>query len=148
MIDIITRPLAAGERYVFCTDGVTRMMPDEELGELVQRYDAPEAALRETLEETAWDVRLTAFVGAYQWKAPAQPDGSEGRHYLRFGFAAEPVREHAGRALDTGIERALWMTPAELSDARARHRSPLVWQLVEDYLGGRRQPLSALRKLA
>ena len=106
------------------------------------------AARRETLEETGWDVEPTAFVGAYQWKAPAQPDGSEGRHYLRFGFAAEPVREHAGRALDTGIERALWMTPAELSDARARHRSPLVWQLVEDYLGGRRQPLSALRKLA
>jgi 8-oxo-dGTP pyrophosphatase MutT (NUDIX family) len=25
------------------------------------------AALRETLEETGWDVRLTAFIGAYQW---------------------------------------------------------------------------------
>lgn len=112
--------------------------PDESLAE---------AALRETLEETAWDVRLTAFVGAYQWQAPARPDGSEGRHYLRFAFAAEPVREHAGRTLDTGIERALWLTPEELSAARDRHRSPLVWQVVEDYLGGRRQPLSALRKL-
>ena len=28
-----------------------------------------DAALRETREETGWDVRLTAFVGAYQWKA-------------------------------------------------------------------------------
>ena len=101
-----------------------------------------EAALRETLEETAWDVRLTAFVGAYQWKAPETD-----RHYLRFAFAAEPVREHPERALDTGIVRAVWMTPGELADARARHRSPLVWQVVEDCLGGRRQPLSVLHKL-
>ena len=142
---------------VVVRDGRVLCVEERANGELVLNQPAghlepdealAEAALRETLEETGWDVRLTAFVGAYQWKAPAQPDGSEGRHYLRFGFAAEPVREHAGRALDTGIERALWMTPAELSDARARHRSPLVWQLVEDYLGGRRQPLSALRKLA
>ena len=27
------------------------------------------AALRETREETGWDVKLTGFVGAYQWKA-------------------------------------------------------------------------------
>ena len=101
-----------------------------------------EAALRETLEETAWDVRLTAFIGAYQWKAP-----ETSRHYLRFAFAAEPVREHAGRALDTGIVRAMWMTPDELSAAGNRHRSPLVWKVVEDFLGGRRQPLSMLHKL-
>lgn len=39
-----------------------------------------DAALRETLEETGWDVRLTAFIGAYQWKAPLQPDGSGEDH--------------------------------------------------------------------
>ena len=37
-----------------------------------------DAALRETREETGWEVRLTAFVGAYQWKAPLQADGSGG----------------------------------------------------------------------
>jgi len=125
-----------------------QLVINQPAGHLEPDESLADAALRETLEETAWDVRLTAFVGAYQWKAPPAPGQTEGRHYLRFGFAAEPVREHAGRALDTGILRALWMTPAELSDARARHRSPLVWQLVEDYLAGRRQPLSALRKLA
>ena len=101
-----------------------------------------EAALRETLEETAWDVRLTAFVGAYQWKAPETQ-----RHYLRFAFAAEPLRFHPDRPLDTGIVRALWLTPAELLDARERHRSPLVWEAVADCLGGRRQPLSVLRQV-
>ena len=53
-----------------------------------------EAALRETLEETGWRVRLTGFVGAYQWKSPDQSSGGGGRHYLRFAFAvaaSDPV---------------------------------------------------------
>jgi hypothetical protein len=33
-------------------------------------------------------------------------------------------------------------------DAQARHRSPLVWQVVADYLGGCRHPLSMLQHLA
>ena len=101
-----------------------------------------EAALRETLEETGWDVRLTAFVGAYQWKAPETD-----RHYLRFAFLAEPLRHHPERPLDTGIERALWLTPSELEAERARHRSPRVGRAVADALGGRRQPLSVLQQV-
>jgi 8-oxo-dGTP pyrophosphatase MutT (NUDIX family) len=101
-----------------------------------------EAALRETLEETGWDVRLTAFVGAYQWKAPETD-----RHYLRFAFLAEPLRHHPERALDAGIERALWLTPGELEAERHRHRSPLVWHAVADALGGRREPLSVLQQV-
>lgn len=106
-----------------------------------------DAALRETLEETGWDVRLTAFVGAYQWKAPASPDGAGGRHYLRFAFAAEPVRLHPERALDEGIVQALWMTPAQLQARAAQHRSPLVWQVVADYLGGRRHSLDLVQHM-
>lgn len=106
------------------------------------------AALRETREETGWSVRLTAFVGAYQWKAPVLADGSGGRHYLRFVFAAEPESHDAAQALDEGIVRATWMTPAELHDARARHRSPLVWQAVADHLAGCRHPLAMLQQLA
>ncbi|MBU8977931.1 MULTISPECIES: NUDIX hydrolase [unclassified Lysobacter] len=107
-----------------------------------------EAALRETREETGWDVRLTAFVGAYQWKAPLNPDGSGGRHYLRFAFAAEPVSHDPARPLDEGIVRALWMTPSELEAASARHRSPLVWRVAADFLGGRRHPLELTQHLA
>ena len=98
-----------------------------------------EAALRETLEETGWEVTLTAFIGAYQWKAPV-----DGRHFLRLAFAAEPLRHHPERTLDEGIVQALWLTPAELAAENARHRSPLVWRAVEDFLSGRRFPLQAL----
>lgn len=106
------------------------------------------AARRETLEETGWDVRVSAFVGAYQWKAPVAADGSGGRHFLRFAFAAEPVAHDPDRALDDGIIRALWMSPGELQACAARHRSPLVWQAAADYLAGRRYPLELVQALA
>lgn len=101
-----------------------------------------QAAVRETLEETGWQVQPTAFIGAYQWKA------DNGRHYLRFAFAADPVAHDPQRPLDTGIVRALWMTPAELEAAAPRWRSPLVWQVVADFLAGRRYPLDLLRQVA
>ena len=123
----------AGNGGLVINQPAGHLEPDESL---------PAAALRETLEETGWDVRLTAFIGAYQWKAP-----ETSRHYLRFAFLADVVAHHPERPLDTGIERALWMTPAELLDARERHRSPLVWQVVADALAGRRQPLSVLQQV-
>ena len=65
-----------------------------------------DAAVRETLEETGWTVELEAFVGAYQWTSPALADGSGGRSYLRFAFAARPIAHDPARRLDEGIERA------------------------------------------
>jgi 8-oxo-dGTP pyrophosphatase MutT (NUDIX family) len=106
------------------------------------------AALRETLEETGWHVRLTAFIGAYQWTAPDASAGGSGRHYLRMAFAADPVSHEADRQLDEGILQALWLSPAQLQAEAARHRSPLVWRVVEDYLGGRRFPLDCLNQLS
>ncbi len=110
-------------------------------GHLEPDESLQEAALRETREETGWEVRLTAFIGAYQWKAES------GRHYLRFAFAAEPLAHDPGLVLDAGIVQALWLTPTQLQDAQSRHRSPLVWQVVADYLAGRRSPLSTLQQL-
>lgn len=44
-VDVITRPLEVGDRVLFCTDGVTRMMPNSELGELLMKCDHPKAAV-------------------------------------------------------------------------------------------------------
>lgn len=97
------------------------------------------AALRETLEETAWEVRLSHFIGAYQWCSP-----DDGRQFLRFAFAAEPLRHHPDRSLDQGVERALWLDLAEFGQSRPRHRSPLVWRAVDDFLAGQRLPLDSV----
>jgi len=100
------------------------------------------AAVRETLEESGWTVRLSAFIGVYQWTA------ADGTAFLRFAFAADPVEHDPARPLDAGIVRALWMTPAELQASAARLRSPLVWEVVADYLGGQRHSLSLLKETA
>ena len=45
-VDVSTRTLGDGDRLLFCTDGVTRMVSDAELAELVVRHDDPDEALR------------------------------------------------------------------------------------------------------
>ena len=94
------------------------------------------ACTREAMEETAWCFTPTALVGIYQWPRP-QSDVS----YLRFAFAGELGTHQEDRALDTGIVRTVWMTPEEIRARADRHRSPLVWQCVADYLAGWRFPL-------
>jgi len=98
------------------------------------------ACAREALEETAWRFRPTALVGIYQWPRPRRDIT-----YLRFAFAGDLGEEVVGRALDQGILRAIWLTPAEIEASRARHRSPLIWQCVQDWLSGCRYPLDLIR---
>ncbi|KFL37995.1 NUDIX hydrolase [Arenimonas donghaensis] len=137
---------------VVVREGRLLMVEERVQGELVLNQPAGhlepdeslvEAARRETLEETGWEVELTAFIGAYQWTSPR-----DGKQFLRMAFAAEPRRHDPDRPLDEGIVRALWLTPAELAAESARHRSPLVWQVAEDFLAGRRLPLQALTQVA
>lgn len=123
-----------------------RLVLNQPAGHLEPHESLLEAAVRETLEETGWSVRLTAFVGAYQWTSPIEADGTGGRHYLRFAFAAEPLSHDPARRLDEGIERTIWMTPDELHDAGTRHRSPLVMRAVRDWLDGQRHPLSMVHQ--
>jgi 8-oxo-dGTP pyrophosphatase MutT (NUDIX family) len=117
-----------------------RLVLNQPAGHLEPDETLAEAALRETREETGWDVRLTGFVGAYQWKAPSL-GGNPGRHYLRFAFSADAVAHDPARRLDEGIVRAFWVPPSQLLADRERHRSPLVARAVEDFLAGRRHPL-------
>lgn len=102
---------------------------------------------RETLEETAHPFRPTALVGVYlsRFQRTSTSGGAaEDITYLRFAFCGELGEPEPGRALDTGIVRTLWMSPQEVRDSRARHRSPLVLQCMEDYLAGRRHPLELI----
>ena len=134
--------VADGDRYLMVEEEACgRLAYNQPAGHLEDGESLTAAALRETLEETGWEVAPTAFIGAYQWKAET------GRHYLRFAFAADPVRHLPERPLDDGIVQALWLSPRELDAQVQRHRSPLVGKVVEDYLGGSRHPLQLARSL-
>jgi ADP-ribose pyrophosphatase YjhB (NUDIX family) len=119
-----------------------KLVLNQPAGHLEPDESVLEAAVRETLEETAWKVEIQSFIGAYQWKA-----SETGRHYLRFAFAASPLQHFPDQALDDGIVQALWLTPDELKQQNQRHRSPLVWKVVEDFLAGQRFPLNALHHI-
>lgn len=117
-------------------DGIRLNQP---AGHLDEGESLIAACARETLEESAWGFAPTALIGVYQWKHP-QKDLT----YLRFAFAGKLGEFDAHRELDTGILRALWMTPDEIRESQARHRSPLILQCVQDHLSGRRFPLELI----
>jgi 8-oxo-dGTP pyrophosphatase MutT (NUDIX family) len=98
-----------------------------------------DAVVRETLEETGCVFTPTHLVGVYL--APA----SDGVTYLRFAFTGTVGEPDPARALDTGIVRTLWLTPAEITAEIARHRSPLLSRCVADHAVGLRYPLNILR---
>ena len=102
-----------------------------------------EGCAREALEETAHHFVPTALVGIYMARSrpPAVPKDLT---YMRFAFAGTLGAFEPGRALDTGIVRTLWLSPQEIRDSVARHRSPLLLQCVEDHLAGRRYPLELI----
>lgn len=118
-------------------DGIRFNQP---AGHLDEGESLVAACAREALEETAWNFTPTALVGVYQWPRP-QRDIT----YLRFAFSGDLGEHEENRPLDTGILRAVWMTPAEIEATRARHRSPLIWQCMQDWQAGRRFPLDLIR---
>jgi 8-oxo-dGTP pyrophosphatase MutT (NUDIX family) len=98
------------------------------------------ACAREVMEETAHRFEPTALVGIYRWYyAPAD------KTFLRFCFAGRILGTEDSK-LDREIVALHWLTPAELRQKSAMHRSPLVQQCVDDYLAGRRFPLDVFSR--
>jgi len=62
---------------------------------------------------------------------------------LRFAFTGSLGAQH-DQPLDEGIIRTVWMSRNELLACQEAHRSPLVLQCVDDYIQGKRCPLSLI----
>ncbi len=115
-------------------------MLNQPAGHLEPHESLIDAARREALEETAWHVRPTHLIAISQWA-----NAPDGRHFLRFTFAADTERHEPDRPLDTGILRTVWLSRDEIAAEHTRLRSPMVLVGVDDWIAGRRYPLEAFR---
>ena len=133
--------IESGGRYLLVeeatADGLRLNNP---AGHLEAGESLLQAVVREVLEETACAFTPSHLVGIYL--APAR--GNATPSYLRFAFAGSVTAPQAGRALDHGIVRTLWLTPAEVEAQPQRHRSTLLWRCIKDHRDGQRHPLSLL----
>lgn len=121
------------------SDGIRFNQP---AGHLDPHESLEEAVIRETLEETAHDFIPSALVGMYMSRYISSRTGRDVT-YLSVTFCGEAGTKH-DQPLDEGILRAVWMTYEEMLSCQAKHRGPSVLQRVDDYLAGKRVPLSFL----
>jgi 8-oxo-dGTP pyrophosphatase MutT (NUDIX family) len=101
-----------------------------------------EAAIRETLEETAWNFVPESVLGIYLWERQARQ-----QTYLRVTFVGRVTSHDPGRPLDRGIKQALWLSREQIVARESHLRSPLVLKCIDDYLAGVRYPLALLSHL-
>jgi 8-oxo-dGTP pyrophosphatase MutT (NUDIX family) len=129
-----------GGRFLFVEEEADgRRVLNQPAGHLDPGESLVAAVAREVHEETAHRFTPAALVGIYRWHyAPRDTT------FLRFAFCGAVGEAEPGRALDPEILALHWLTPSELSERRAMHRSPLVERCVEDYLSGKRFPLEVL----
>ena len=128
-----------GERYLMVEE-IDRITGATVLNQPAGHLEAGEtliaAALRETLEETRWQVEITGYLGVARFPA------ANGITYLRHSFLARPVREIRSQDLDEGIIAAHWMTLEQLEADAHRLRSPLVLAVIDLHRRGDIAPLS------
>jgi 8-oxo-dGTP pyrophosphatase MutT (NUDIX family) len=116
-----------------------RVVFNQPAGHLEAGETLAAAAVRETLEETAWHVELTGFVGLYQYTSP-----ENGECYIRSCFSAKALKHDGQRELDQDIIQAHWLTLDEITQRQAQLRSPAVLRVLKDYLNGKCMPLTAV----
>ncbi len=110
-----------------------------ELGESPQ-----EGVIREVLEETTCAFTPQAIVGVYLARFVRRATG-EDVTYLRFAFSGSVGEPDPRLCLDEGIVRTVWMSANEIRAERARHRSAMVMQCIDDHRAGVRHPLALVQ---
>ena len=99
-----------------------------------------QAAIRETLEETGWDIEISHLIGIYLYTAP-----SNNITYQRVCFAGQALRQRENYRLDEGIIGPVWLNRDELLMQSELWRSPMVLRSVDDYLNGARFSLDLFK---
>lgn len=111
-------------------------------GHIEENESIFDAATRETLEESGWEVELKSVIGLYTYKAP-----SNGVTYYRICFEAKAIKKVTD-TLDSDILSAHWLTYDEILslDTQGQLRSPLVKSCIDDFNNNQRYPLSLIKE--
>ncbi|MCB8887632.1 NUDIX hydrolase [Vreelandella malpeensis] len=131
-----------GGRYLMVEEdrGGARTLFNQPAGHVEPGEGPLAGALRETREETAWQVRLTRYLGLYVFHTPGKTFHSHGFLATADTFLATP--------LDPDIHATHWLSLEEIRalQAEGRLRSSLVVTRIEDALAGRHYPLAVVRE--
>jgi len=115
-----------------------RKVLNQPAGHLEAGESLLDAAVREVREETTRLFTPEALVGLYRWVHP-----NKELTFLRASFCGR-VGELTDTERDPDIIATHWMSRDELAARSESLRSPLVLRGIDDYLAGRRYPLSLL----
>lgn len=133
----------SGGRYLLVEEEIEgRRVVNQPAGHWEPDETLYEAVIRETLEETGWELRPHGLVGIYQWAHPNHRDT-----FLRFAFYGDAVQRDHSRELDAEIRRVLWWTRQEIQGAALPLRSPQVLRCIEDFENGARFSLDCLNQV-
>lgn len=148
--DVTVAAVVEREGHFLCVEERvrSRLVINQPAGHLEKGESLVQAVVREALEETAWHFVPQSIVGVYLWNQAARTADGPSRTFLRVAFHGSVTHQEGGRTLDTGIERAVWLSREQLAARQARLRSPLVMRCIDDYLAGRRFPLEVLTHLS
>ena len=119
-----------------------RQVYNQPAGHLEDGESLLDAVIRETLEETTCHFTPRAIIGIYLWRNPLNRET-----FMRIGFWGSASEPDSRLTLDAGIAGNVWMSRDDLAAQPERLRSPLVLQVIDDYLAGRRYPLEMLQNL-
>lgn len=108
-------------------------------GHLERGESLLDAARRETLEETGWQVALVGVLGVALYTAPGN-----GVTYHRTTFVGRPLQQLANTVIDPDILAVHWLDYAAVKANSDRMRSPLVIACIERHRQGICYPLDLI----
>ena len=107
-------------------------------GHLEKGESLIDAAVREVKEETAWSISMDGYLGVSIF------DAANGDTFVRHAFAGTAREFDPEQPLDSGIQRALWLTRSEIEALGSKLRSPLILPSIDQFLQGELYPLAML----